>query len=70
MGFRERYNATMGRTVVIKMVDILKRLKKDLKEIKHDGPDVSHIVFKQKMVCDGKKKTQYYKYIPNNNDEE
>lgn len=52
------------------MVDILKRLKKDLKEIEHAGPDVSHIVFKQKIVCNGKKKTHYYKYVPNDNNEE
>lgn len=52
------------------MVDILQRLKKDLKEIEHARPDVSHIVFKQKIVCNGKKKTQYYKYVPNDNNEE
>lgn len=52
------------------MVDIIERLKKDLKQIKKDeAPDTSHIIFKQKMVCDGKKKTQYYKYMPNNDDE-
>lgn len=53
------------------MVNIIKRLKKDLKKIKkEDVPITSHIVFKQKMVCNGKKKTQYYKYIPNDNKEE
>lgn len=53
------------------MVNIIKKLKKDLKKIrKEDAPITSHIVFKQKMICDGKKKTQYYKYTPNNNNEE
>ena len=53
------------------MVNIIERLKKDLKEIKkEDAPITSHIVFKQKIVCNGKKKTQYYKYIPNGNSEE
>ena len=52
------------------MVNIIDRLKKDLKEIKHDeASGTSHIVFKQKIVCDGKKKTQYYKYQPNNKEE-
>ena len=55
---------------MIIMVNILDKLKKDLKEIKHAGPDVSHIVFKQKAVCNGKKKTQYYKYTPNDNSKE
>lgn len=55
--------------VVIIMANILERFKKDLKKIEHAGPDVSHIAFKQKMVCNGKKKTQYYKYVPNNNDD-
>ena len=53
------------------MVNIIKLLKKDLKKIeKNESPNTSHIVFKQQMVCDGKKKTQYYKYAPNNNNEE
>lgn len=56
--------------VVIIVVSILERFKKDLKEIEHAGPEVSHIAFKQKMVCDGKKKTQYYKYVPNNENNE
>jgi len=53
------------------MVNIIELLKKDLKQIKKtDSPDISHIVFKQKMVCNGKKKTQYYKYVPSNDNEE
>lgn len=53
------------------MVDIIKKLKKDLEEIKKDeAPATSHIVFKQKIVCNGKKKTQYYKYVPPKENEE
>lgn len=49
------------------MVNIIEKLKKDLKEIKKgEEPYGSHIVFKQKMVCNGKKKTQYYLYKPEN----
>ena len=56
---------------MITMTNILNRLKKDLKKIKKDESfGTSHIVFKQQMVCDGKKKTQYYKYAPNDNNEE
>lgn len=51
------------------MVNIIELLKKDLKQItKSEAPTTSHIVFKQKMVCNGKKKTQYYKYVPPQDD--
>lgn len=55
---------------MITMVNIIKKLKKDLKEIKKgEEPNNSHIVFKQKMVCNGKKKTQYYVYNPDNKED-
>jgi len=52
------------------MVNIIEKLKKDLKKIKKgEEPSGSHIVFKQKVVCNGKKKTQYYVYNPKDNEE-
>jgi len=52
------------------MVDILEKLKKDLKKIKKvEEPIGSHIVFKQKIVCNGKKHTNYYLYKPEDNEE-
>jgi len=50
---------------VIEMVDIIELLKKDLKKIKKgEEPSTSHIVFKQKIVCNGKKHTDYYLWQP------
>jgi len=53
------------------MVDILEKLKKDLKQIKRgEEPTGSHIVLKQKIVCNGKKHTNYYLYKPEDKDKE
>lgn len=47
------------------MVNLIKKLKNDLKKIKKgEEPTDSHIVFKQKIVCGDKKKVQYYVYKP------
>ena len=47
------------------MVDIIELLKKDLTQIeKEETPDSSHIIFKQKITCNGKKHTNYYLFNP------
>jgi len=53
------------------MVNIIELLKKDLKKIKKgEEPSTSHIVFKQKIVCNGKKHTDYYLWQPRKEEHE
>jgi len=49
----------------------IEQIKDKLKLIKRgEEPSGSHIVFKQKIVCNGKKHTNYYLYEPKDEDKE